>query len=119
MIEMKKRTVVVALAIIAIGFVGTGLSTLYKQHDYINFTGRQATYRESYGFPLGWYGYSQTVGGIPTAFSPMIYWSSLGPLLLDVGFWIAISFLVSSAAIKSVNTLHKTRASKNLSVINI
>jgi hypothetical protein len=78
-----------------------------------------ATFKVSYGFPLGWYGHSHTEGSaIPVNGYPETYWFSLGSLLLDAAFWVAISFLVSFAAIKSVNTLYKTRASKNLSVIN-
>ncbi len=49
----------------------------------------------------------------------MTNWFSLESLLLDAAFWIAITFFVSIATMKLVNILHKTRASKNLSVINI
>ena len=117
--NLRKKYVLIALAIIAIGFVGTGLSTLYKQHDYINFTGRQATYKESYGFPLGWYGYSYIVGGVPILSPIHVYWFSLLSLLLDTAFWIAISSVGCIAIVKSMNMLHKARATKNLSAINI
>jgi len=116
---MRKRTLLIALAVIAIGVIGTGLSTLYRQNIITDFTGKQGVYKISYGFPLGWYGHSHTVGGIPLFPSSETYWFSLESLLLDTAFWVAISFSVSIATIKSVNILHKARASKNLSVINI
>jgi hypothetical protein len=118
-VHLRKKNVLIALAIIAIGFVGTGLTTLYKQHEYIDFTGRQATYKESYGFPLGWYGYSYIVGGVPILSPIHVYWFSLLSLLLDAAFWVVISSIGCIAIIRSMNMLHKARASKNLSVINI
>jgi hypothetical protein len=119
MVEMRKRTLLIALAVIAIGLIGTGLSTLYRQNIITDFTGKQGVYKVSYGFPLGSYGHSHILGGIPIFPSSETYWFSLGSLLLDAAFWIAISFFVSVATIKSVNILQKARASKNLSVINI
>ena len=116
---MRKKYVLIALAIIAIGFVGTGLSTLNNQHEYINFTGRQATYKGYFGFPLSWYGYSYIVGGIPILSPIHVYWFSILSLLLDTAFWVAISSIGYLAIIKSMNIFHKTRASKNLSIINI
>jgi hypothetical protein len=115
---MRKKTVLIALTILALGLIGTGLSTLYTQNEYIGYP-PIVTVKESYGFPLGWYGYSHIETMIYTFHPPEIYWFSLGSLLLDATFWIAISFFVSFTAMKSVNMSHKTRASKNLSVINI
>lgn len=118
---MRKKTTLIVVVILAIGLVGTGLSTLYWQNGQITyFNGMQMTYKESYGFPIGWYGYTQTEGSaIPINGYPKIFWFSIGPFLLDAAFWFAISFFVSLAAIKSVTMLHKTRASKNKSVINV
>ena len=95
----------------------------YTQNGYTGDFFTKGVFKVSHGFPLGWYGYSQIFVGIP-AFSPLpeIYWFSLVSLLLDAAFWIALSFFVAQgliAIMKSVNILHKTRASKNLSVINI
>jgi len=118
MVGMRKSNLLITLAILVFAFIGTGFSTLYTQNELTGFTTRGPTFKVSYGFPLGWYGYSY----IETMFrfySPNIYWFSLGSLLLDTTFWFATSLFVSLAAIKSVNILHKTRASKNLSVINI
>jgi len=121
MVEMRKRTLLIALAAIALGLIGTGLSTLYTQKEYFGEP-PTVTVKESYGFPLGWQGYSWKVIGIPI-FLPVptskVYWLSLGPLLLDAAFWIAISSIGYLAIIKSMNMVHKARASKDLSVINI
>jgi len=119
MVEMRKRTLLIASAVIALGLIGAGLSTLYRQNIITDFTGKQGVYKVSYGFPLGWYGHSHTVGGIPLFPSSETYWFSLESLLLDTAFWVAISSIGCVAIIKSMNMLHKTRASKNLSVINI
>jgi hypothetical protein len=119
MVEMRKRTLLVALAILALGLVGTGLSTLLKQNEYIG-SPPVVTVKESYGFPLIWYGYSFQEVGIPSPNPPpKTYWFSLGSLLVDGALWVAISFFVCIAAVKSVSILHKARASKNLSVTNI
>jgi hypothetical protein len=117
MVEMRKRTLLIALVILALGLIGTGLSALYQQNERIHITTMGFTRKVSYGFPLSWYGYSDT-RGIWVPFS-MTNWFSLESLVLDAVFWFAISFFVSLGAIKSVNILHKRVASKNLSVINI
>ena len=61
MIKMKKRIVLIALSVLALGSVGTILSTFYSQDEMTNFTGWQATHKVSYGIPLGWHGYSELV----------------------------------------------------------
>jgi hypothetical protein len=119
MVEMRKRTLLVALAILALGLIGTGISTLYRRNIITDFTGKQAVYKVSYGFPLGWYGHLHILGGIPIFLSSETYWFSLESLLLDAAFWITISSIGCLAIIKSMNMLHKARASENLSVINI
>lgn len=120
MVEMRKRTILVALAVIAVGLIATGVSTLYERREFIgDYNPAGAGMSEfSYGFPLGWYGYSQAVG-IIFSFSPKLYWFWIEPFLLDAAFWIAISAIGCLVIIKSMNMLHKTRASKNLSVINV
>jgi hypothetical protein len=124
---MRNKTVLIALVVLALGLVGTGLSALYQQQDWqtteITTDKHMETFKESHGFPLSWYGYTQTTIWYlshwnPPYNPPKVYWFSLESLLLDASFWFAISFFVS-IAIKSVSILHKARASKNLSVINI
>ena len=125
---MRKKSALIALVILALGLVGTVLSTLYMQNEFIGEAtpaGAVGTFKVFYGFPISWYGYSvtDTIGGFTTHFwgisLPKIYWFSVGSLLLDAAFWIAISSFACIAIIKSVNILHKARASKNLSVINV
>jgi hypothetical protein len=118
---MRKKSVLIALVILAIGLIGTGLSILYVQNEFIGVhigDPSVGIWKFSYGFLLSWYGYSQAVvlAPIPT---PKTYWFSLESLLLDAAFWVAISFSLCIATMKSVNMLSKTRASKKLSVINI
>jgi hypothetical protein len=113
---MRKKSVLLALVILTLGLVGTGLSALYQQNEQIDRTLLGFTHKVSYGFPLAWHGYSFTIGAVHF---PEIYWFSLGSLLLDAVFWVAISFFVCTATMKSVSILQKTRASRNLSVINI
>ena len=106
---MRKKTVLIALVILAFGLVGTGLSTLYKQNEGIVITLMGFTREVSYGFPFGWYGYSFTVTGIPDyhwGLPPLSYWFSLESLLLDVAFWFVISFFVSFVALKSARALN-------------
>ena len=107
---MRKKSVLIALVILAFGLVGTGLSTLYKQNEQIAITLMGFTQKVSYGFPLGWYGYSFAVTGIPRndywGLPPLSYWFSLESLLLDVAFWFAISFFVSFVALKSARALN-------------
>ena len=107
---MRKKTALIVVVILAFGLVGTGLSALYKQNEGIVITLMGFTRKESYGFPLGWYGYSFAVTGIPHkgywGLPPLSYWFSLESLLLDVAFWFAVSFFVSFAAIKSARALN-------------
>lgn len=129
---IKKRTVIlIALAILVLGLVGTGLSTLYEQSGYTE-SSSSVIFRVSYGFPLSWHGYSQnytiqkeaarvllaSYAPLIPYIPPKIYWFSLESLVLDAVFWFAISFFVCVAAIKSVRILRKARASKMLSAIN-
>jgi hypothetical protein len=112
-IVIKKGTaILVAVAILALGVIGTSLSTLYKQNEYIGYP-PMVTFKESYGFPLGWHGYSVTEGSaIPVIPPPLTYWFSLESLLLDAAFWFAISFFACVATMKSVKVLLRTIASK-------
>jgi hypothetical protein len=110
---MRKKSVPIALVILEIGLVGTGLSTLYKKNE---LTVNPLTYKAFYGFPLSWYGYSEQIVSLD---GTMVYWYSAEFFLIDTAFWFAISFFVSFAAIKSANILRRTRTSKNLSVFNI
>jgi hypothetical protein len=124
---MRKKTALMILIILGFGLIGTSLSTLYTQNEFnrdIKATTRNDTFKVSHGFPVGWYGYTQTsiwylFHWTPPSISPKIYWFSPESLLLDAAFWLAISFFVCVATMKSVNILHKRRASKNLSVIDI
>jgi hypothetical protein len=125
---MRKKSVLIVVVILAFGLIGTGLSALYQQQDWqtteITADKHMSTFKVSHGFPVGWYGYSQTTIWYTSHWNapyipPKIYWFSLESLLLDAAFWVAISFFVCIAAVKLVNKLRKTRASKNLSVVNI
>jgi len=119
---MRKKTVLIVLVILALGLIGTGLSTLYE-HDELFGSMLGGTFKASYGFPLGWHGYSTNYGGpirlFPSTPPPVDYWFSLESFLLDTVFWFAISSIGCIATIKSMNILHKARAAKNLSVVNI
>ncbi len=107
------------MAVIALGLIGTRLSTLYRHDEFIgDKTERIGTSEVSYGFPFGWHGYSRIEFGLRVR-SPPIYWFLLASLLLDVVFWFATSSVGCIAVIKSMNVLRKTRTSKNMSVINI
>jgi hypothetical protein len=104
---MRKKTVLIALVILALGLTGTGLSALYERDEFIVTNFPMGTIKVSYGFPLGWYGHSQTTGiWIPFVPSTGTYWFSLESLLLDASFWFAISFFVSLVAIKSARALN-------------
>jgi hypothetical protein len=102
---MRKKTVLIALVILALGLVGTGLSALYTRNEYIGEP-PVVTFKKSYGFPLVWHGYSLIYKGwIPYGF-PSEYWFSLESLLLDAAFWFVISFFVSFVALKSARALN-------------
>ena len=122
-LAIKKRTaILIALAILILGLVGTGLSTLYEQNEQVylgtNFPLGLWKISHGNGFPLWWYGYSFTFimgnqepfGPVPAP--PMVYWFSLESLVLDAAFWFAISFFVCVASTKSVEIILKTTASK-------
>ena len=114
--QMRNKSVLIILVILASGLIGTGLSALYTQKGY-TFTVMTSTLKVSYGFPLGWYGYSQTYGEFITFIPPpRIYWFLLESFLLDFALYFAVSFFVTFATIKSVKMARKTRTSENLSV---
>jgi hypothetical protein len=122
---MRKKTVLIALVILALGLVGTGLSTLYTRYEgtrepyIIKSSGLPiTTFKVSYGFPLVWHGYSLIYKGwIPWGF-PSEYWFSLESLLLDAAFWFAISFFGSFVAIKSARALNLV-ATARAGVLNL
>jgi hypothetical protein len=112
---MRKSSLLIALIILALGLVGTSLSTLYEKNEYIGSPlSPPETFKMSYGFPLGWHGYSLLIGRtivLPQFLHPA-YWFSLESLLLDGVFWFAISLFASAVTMKSVQMLLKTIASK-------
>jgi hypothetical protein len=120
-ILITKRTVIlVVLVTLALGLIGTSLSTLYEQNEW---TESYIILKVSYGFPMAWHGYSQNysqnysqfqLGPPPLVNPPKIYWLSLGSLLLDVAFWFAISFCLCIPTITSMKILLKTTASKTV-----
>jgi hypothetical protein len=121
-IIVRKRTVfLVVLTTLALGLVGTSLSTLYEQ-DVLMLPKNQETitFKVSYGFPFAWHGYSITEPNFPphmpgATYNPTYnptYWFSLESISLDGLFWFTISFFVSATAVKSVQMLLKTIASK-------
>ncbi len=58
---MRKKPALIALVILALGLVGTGLSAFYMQNEYsADITVSKFTVKISHGFPLGWYGHSDT-----------------------------------------------------------
>ena len=118
--RLRKKSVLIVLVILALGLVGASLSALYEHDEEFGIL--NGTFKASYGFPVGWHGYSTNYGGailLPPHTTPVFYWFSLEAFLLDAAFWIAISSFTCIAIIKSVNILHKVRASKNLSTINV
>jgi hypothetical protein len=115
MVEMRKRTLLIALAVIGLGLIFTGLSGLYTVFQLPENLWSGIS-KISYGFPFGWYGYFKR--GHPDGFLP-VYWFSLESFLLDTAFWLGISTFGCFAIIKSMNMVHKARASKTLFVVNI
>jgi disulfide bond formation protein DsbB len=115
---MRQKTALMIVIILGFGLIGTGFSAFYEQNELVGEGSDMHILKTTYGFPMRWYGYSQQ-----QAFSanpiPKFYWFSLESLVLDTAFWVVISFFACFAIMKSVNTLRKTRTSKNLSVINI
>jgi hypothetical protein len=119
---MRTRILLITMAILVLGLIGTGLSTLYRRDEgtFLPIPGKVGTTKVSYGLPLSWYGYSIKDEGPPTFTPPpKVYWFNLEPFFLDIAFWFAFSSIVCLAIFIPVNMLSKTRASKNLSVINI
>jgi len=102
MVEMRKRTLLIVLAIFVFGSVGTILSSFYFSlyQDFV-------VYKTSYGFPIGWHGHDTEGGHIGSWID--VDWFILESLLLDIAFWFAISLLAVVATIKAVNILHTRR----------
>jgi hypothetical protein len=108
----RTAAILVAVVILGLGIIGTGLSTLYEQNEWL-ILGQVATIKVSYGFPVSWYGYSFREGGATPIYPPpRAYWFSLGSFLLDAAFWFAISFFVSIASVKPVKILLRKIGSK-------
>lgn len=117
--EMRERTLLIVLMVLALGLVETGLSSLYTQSTIDKLGGTIYIIRVSCGFPFIWYGY-ETIHQLhmfPQESLPE-YWYSLELLLIDAAFWIAISSIACFVAIRAMNMSHKRKSSK-LSVINI
>lgn len=113
---MRKKSVLVALAIFALGLTGMGLSTLYSQNKYIEYTTtNKVTFGVSYGFPLGWHGHTvtDTRGNRFWGLPPEVYWFSLESLLANITFWFVISSFVSLSAIKSARALNLVSIARN------
>jgi hypothetical protein len=111
---MRKRLLLIGLVILALGLIGTSLSTLYEQVEFMP-SQNQPKVKVFYGFPLSWHGYSLMEMPIPSFTPPPLeydYWFSSESLLLDAVFWFAISLFASVAAMKSVKILLKTIAPK-------
>jgi hypothetical protein len=117
MVEMRKRNLLIILAILAIGLIGTSLSSLCEnQNEMIEVRPFAPNHWVSFGFPISWYGYrEQTYPELGFRF----YWFSLVSFLVNTVFWTAISTLGYFVITILIDVLHKVRASKNLSVINI
>ena len=117
MVVKKGTLILVALAILAFGLIGTGFSGLYVQNQFV-IVANTGIMKVSYGFPLSWHGYSQNYSlqlhplDWGDVIPPKVYWLSLGSLLLDAAFWFAISFFACVATMKSVKILLRTIASK-------
>jgi hypothetical protein len=117
---MKKKSALIVLVILALGVIGTSLSALYEQVEFIpSLNQPTSTVKVSNGFPLTCHGYSYFVEPEIRLSGPSLtYWFSLGPLLVDAVFWFAISFFVCLAIVRSATAVRKA-ASKILSVINV
>lgn len=128
----KKDTVSLALIILSLSLIATGLSRVYwqenEQYVYIGSSTEEEIDTVSTGFPFTYYGYTDTSAWIwgNTSYPHWIviskptrtYWFSLMPFLADIAFWSAISFVAGIIAMKSIIASKKRRASKNLSVID-
>ena len=103
---MRKKTALAILIVLAFSLIGTGLSALREQSEFISYGGGLGTLKVAYGFPLNWIGYSEA-----QVFAPIfnkIYWFSLESFLMDTGFWLAVSFTAYIVAMELVR--YKTRA---------
>jgi len=113
---MRTRILLIALAVLAVGLIGTSLSSLCEnQNEMIEVRPFAPNHWVSFGFPVSWYGYREQT--YPELDGARFYWFSLGSFLVNTAFWIAISTLGYFVVAISINMLHKARASKNLSVI--
>lgn len=78
---MRRKLVLIALAILSAGSIATLISGFYKQD--LSLLGQSIT---GYGFPLSWYRESYIVyPGSPTTYS--FSWESF---TLDIAFWSLI-----------------------------
>jgi len=105
-----RKTLLIALILVAACLIGTGFSSLYQKEDYP--AGLHGTWMTSYGFPAAWHGYSWNEGPIPLFRETPTYWFSLESLLLDALFWFGISFVAYVVPMKSFRTFGRTLVSK-------
>jgi hypothetical protein len=108
--NMRKRALLVAIAVLALGLIGTVGSSLFQQPNEVIFT-PYYTVKASYGFPLSWHGYSEQIVSLD---GKAIYWYSVEYLLIDTGLWFAVSFFVCIAILKTASILRNRRASTEL-----
>lgn len=106
---MRKKTVLIVPVILALGLIGTILSTLYEKNEYLGQNSPFGVWKVSYGLPLAWRGYSYYIVTQGPRSAPIANWFSLESLLLDGAFWFVISFFVSVAAMQLAKILLKTR----------
>jgi len=93
---MRRKLVLIALAILSAGCIVTLISGFYKQD--LSLLGQSIT---GYGFPLSWYRESYIVyPGSPTTYS--FSWESFA---LDITFW----FLIIAVPVAVASRWSKTR----------
>ena len=93
---MRRKPVLIALAILSAGCIATLISGFYKQD--LSLLGQSIT---GYGFPLSWYRESYIVyPGSPTTYS--FSWESFA---LDITFW----FLIIAVPVAVASRWSKTR----------
>jgi len=85
---MKPKIILFGLAVFALGLIVTLLSGLYGR----NISPNIGVERIGYGYPLCWYGHSQTM--YPGA--PIIHWLDWIALTLDAAFWSLIFTLLAA-----------------------
>jgi hypothetical protein len=108
---VRRKNALIVLVILAFGLIGTGLSAFREQSEFISVGSGLGTWQVAYGFPLGWYGYSEP--HLMVVMTPnKIYWFSSESFLLDTAFWLAISSSAFIVAIQLEKMLRKTKAPK-------